>query len=132
MKQLKLYCIFFAATIFNLEASQNEQTSFSKDSALRKNSFDDQLVRFPSKEILRERLNSIGFDEFDEKTNLIEGLVAGRFHGKSPMGVAMHVECAYDIFTQNARRNSTPEKEINEMIQKKSLLFETLCENHRE
>jgi len=132
MKKFKLICIFLITTTPNLAASQREQRSFSEDSALRKSSFDDQLVRFPPKEILRVRLHSIGFDEFDEQTNLVEGLVAGRFHGKTPIGVAMHVECAYQNFTKQAQRNSTPEKEINEIIEKKSLLFETLCESNPE
>src|SRR3989339_2115024 len=51
MKKFKLICIFLITTTPNLAASQREQHSCSEDSALRKSSFDDQLVRFPPIEL---------------------------------------------------------------------------------
>ncbi len=127
MKLYKLISIFLLITITTLYSSQEK--NLSQDSAERKSPFDFQLIKFPPKEILRTQLESIGFGDFDEQTGLINELHLKK-PSKNPIGVAMIVEQAYQKFEDTARQNNTPDKEIMEVIEKKSLLFETLCEDH--
>lgn len=94
-----------------------------------KSSFDKRLVQFPPKQVLKNRLKQIGFDEFDLQTDLVESLYNIK-PSKNPTGIAMHVECAYDIFVEIARENNTPEEEITTKINNKPVLYETLLHNH--
>jgi hypothetical protein len=127
MKLHKLICIFSIATITTLYCSQ--ERSSSEDGDQRRSPFDYQLVHFPAKEILRERLHSIGFGEFDEQTGLIENLHKKQ-PSKNPTGVAMIVELAYEKFIKDARENTTTYEDIIELSENKYILYETLLKGY--